>query len=380
MFTSERVRNIAYQALLLAAVVGIGWYLVSNTLHNLSTRQIQVGFGFLSKEAGFEIAEKLIEYDASSSYGRAFLVGLGNTLLVASMGVLLATVLGTLIGISRLSSNWLLARLAGWYVEVMRNIPLLLQLFVWYGIFTELLPPVREAISFGDWAFVSQRGFRLAWPAEHAGWRFAVWGLLAALVLFLTYRAAVRRRQQRTGAQWPLAWPAAVLVMGLPLCGWLLGGAPTTIEKPVLEGFDFQGGKVLSPEFMALMLGLVTYTAAFIAEVVRAGILAVDKGQGEAAMALGLTPNQRLRLITLPQALRVIIPPMTSQYLNLAKNSSLAVAIGYPDLVAVANTSMNQTGQAIEAIAILMAVYLSISLSISALMNWYNGRVRLVER
>ncbi len=380
MFASERIRNLAYQVLLLAAVVGLGWYLISNTLHNLSTRQIQVGFGFLSKEAGFEIAEKLIEYEPANSYGRAFLVGLANTLMIAGIGVVLATLLGSFIGIARLSSNWLLSKLAGWYVEVMRNIPLLLQLFVWYGVFTELLPSVREAITVGNWLFISQRGFRFAWPASHQGWSFALLGLLAAAVLMLGYRVLAARQQRRSGAQWPLLWPSLAMLVFLPLSGWMIGGAPTAIDLPILAGFDYQGGKVLSPEFMALLLGLVTYTAAFIAEVVRAGIISVDKGQGEAAQALGLSPNQRLRLITLPQALRVIIPPMTSQYLNLAKNSSLAVAIGYPDLVAVANTTMNQTGQAIEAIAILMAVYLSISLSISAFMNWYNGRVRLIER
>lgn len=380
MFASERIRNIAYQAVLLAAVIGLGWYLISNTLHNLSTRQIQVGFGFLTREAGFEIAETLIAYEPANSYGRAFLVGLANTLMIAVIGVILATVLGSLIGIARLSSNWLLAHLAGWYVEVMRNIPLLLQLFVWYGIFTELLPSVREAISFGDWLFISQRGFRFAWPAAHPAWPLALWAGLIATVLVFAYRALARRQQRQSGRQWPQFWPSVALLVGLPLAGWLLGGAPMAIDRPVLEGFDYQGGKVLSPEFMALLLGLVTYTAAFIAEVVRAGIMAVDRGQGEAAQALGLSSSQRLRLITLPQALRVIIPPMTSQYLNLAKNSSLAVAIGYPDLVAVANTTMNQTGQAIEAIAILMAVYLSISLSISAFMNWYNSRVRLVER
>ena len=380
MFSSERVRNIAYQAVLLVVVIGVGWYLISNTLHNLSTRQIQVGFGFLSKEAGFEIAEKLIEYEPANSYGRAFLVGLANTLMIAGIGVVLATLLGTLIGIARLSSNWLLAKLAGWYVEVMRNIPLLLQLFVWYGIFTELLPSVREAIVLGDWLFVSQRGFRFAWPAAHAGWTFAFWALMLGAVLLFAYRSLARWQQRRSGRQWPLLWPSLAVLVLFPLIAWAIGGSPIAMDRPVLEGFDYQGGKVLSPEFMALLLGLVTYTAAFIAEVVRAGIISVDKGQGEAAKALGLSANQRLRLITLPQALRVIIPPMTSQYLNLAKNSSLAVAIGYPDLVAVANTTMNQTGQAIEAIAILMAVYLSISLSISAFMNWYNGRVRLIER
>ena len=380
MIRSERVRGLVYQALLLAAVVGLGWYLVSNTLDNLAARNIRTGFGFLAKEASFEISEKLIAYDASDTYARAFLVGLGNTLMVAALGVLFATALGTVVGIARLSSNWLVARLASAYVEVMRNIPLLLQLFVWYGLFTELLPSVQQAIAVGDWLFVSQRGLYFALLAAHPAWPAAGWAVLAGVALALTWRALATRHQRATGVQWPVWLPAAVLIAGLPVLAWALMGAPLALDKPVLEGFNFQGGKVLSPEFMALLIGLSTYTAAFIAEVVRAGILAVDRGQDEAAKALGLSPSQRLRLVTMPQALRVIIPPMTSQYLNLAKNSSLAVAIGYPDLVMVANTTMNQEGQAIEAIAILMAVYLAISLTISLFMNWYNARVRLTER
>ena len=380
MFRHERARNILYQVLLLAAVVGIVWWLVSNTLHNLESRKIQTGFGFLAREAGFEIAETHVEYQPSDSYYRAFLVGIVNTLLVAAIGVVFATVLGTLIGIARLSPNWLLAKLASGYVEVMRNVPLLLQLFVWYGLFTEMLPPVREAIDFGGLAFLSQRGLRVAWPAPHPAWTMAGWAMLAGIALAFAWRARARAVQRETGRQLPVGLPTLALVLGLPAIAWAVSGAPTTIEVPELAGFDFQGGKVMSPEFSALVIGLSTYTAAFIAEVVRAGILAVDRGQGEAAMALGLSPGQRLRLVTLPQALRVIIPPMTSQYLNLTKNSSLAVAIGYPDLVAIANTTMNQTGQAIEAIAILMAVYLTISLAISLFMNWYNDRVRLVER
>ncbi|MEY3666199.1 MAG: hypothetical protein RLZZ153_2381 [Pseudomonadota bacterium] len=380
MLSSERARGILWQVLLVAAVGAVAWYLFSNTLHNLATRQIQVGFAFLNREAGFEIAEKLIEYDPSNNYARAFMVGLFNTLYVAALGIVLATLLGTLIGIARLSSNWLLSRMASTYVEVMRNIPLLLQLLVWYGLFTELLPGVRQAINVGGLLFISQRGFRFAWPESHPAWGAALWALAIGLVLALLWRAIARRRQAATGLQWPVGWPAALLIIGLPMAVWALYGAPTTLEIPKLAGFDFRGGRVVSPEFTALVIGLVTYTAAFIAEVVRAGILAVDRGQTEAAMSLGLSPGQRLRLVTLPQALRVIIPPLTSQYLNLTKNSSLAVAIGYPDLVAVANTSMNQTGQALEAIAILMAVYLSISITISVFMNWYNARVRLVER
>jgi len=380
MFRSERARGVVYQVLLLAAVVGVGWYLISNTLLNLSSRNIQVGFGFLSREAGFEISESLFEFDASHTYGRAFVVGMANTLYIAALGIFFATLLGTLIGIARLSSNWLVSRLASAYVEVMRNIPLLLQLFVWYGLFTELLPSVRQAIEVGGWLFISQRGFRYAWPAEHPAWTFALLAFLLAAVLAFAWRTLARRKQAATGVQWPVGWPSVALLLGLPVLAWAMAGAPTQFEIPEMQGFDFAGGRVLSPEFMALLIGLSTYTAAFVAEVVRAGILAVDKGQTEAGMSLGLTPGQRLRLVTLPQALRVIIPPMTSQYLNLAKNSSLAVAIGYPELVSVANTSMNQTGQAIEAIAILMAVYLTISLSISLFMNWYNDRVRLVER
>jgi general L-amino acid transport system permease protein len=379
MLKSERARGIFWQVLLIAAIGGIGWYLFSNTLHNLATRQIQVGFAFLGREAGFEIAETRIEFDPSMSYARALAVGVLNTLHVAAIGIVLATIMGALIGIARLSSNWLVARLASVYVEVMRNVPLLLQLFVWYGLFT-MLPGVRQAIAFGDWMFLSQRGAMIAWPAAHPVWPMMPWALAVGIGLAWLWRRWARRRQALTGQPLPLIWPAIALTLGLPLIVWALMGAPTEIEYPRLAGFNFQGGIKITPEFMTLLIGLSTYTAAFIAEVVRAGILAVDRGQTEAAMSLGLSPTQRLRLVTLPQALRVIIPPMTSQYLNLTKNSSLAVAVGYPDLVSVANTTMNQTGQALEAIAILMAVYLTISLAISAFMNWYNRHVRLVER
>jgi general L-amino acid transport system permease protein len=380
MFGSEKVRGIVWQVLLLVAVVVGGWYLFSNTQENLARSNIQVGFDFLSKEAGFEIAESLIPYDATQTYARAFLVGIGNTLYIALIGIILSTILGTVVGIARLSENWLVRKLASSYVEVMRNVPLLLQLLVWYAFFTELLPGVRQAINIGGLVFLSQRGLRYAWPVGHPAYLYAGIAFLIGAVAFGFYRSYARKRQEKTGLQLPLGWPAAVLLIGFPVIGWLIGGAPTELDVPVMSGFDMRGGQNISPEFTALLIGLTTYTAAFIAEVVRGGILAVDKGQTEAAEALGLGAGQRLRLVTLPQALRVIIPPMTSQYLNLTKNSSLAVAIGYPDLVSVANTSMNQTGQAIEAIAILMAVYLVISLMIALLMNIYNSRVRLVER
>ena len=380
MFGSEKIRGIIWQVLLLATVAAGVWYLFSNTQENLARNSIQVGFDFLSREAGFEIAESLIPYDATYTYARAFLVGIGNTLYVALVGVVLATILGTIVGIARLSQNWLVRKLASAYVEVMRNVPLLLQLLVWYVFFTEILPGVRQAIDIGGLVFLSQRGLRYAWPVGHPAFLYAGIAVLIGVAAFIFYRAYARKRQQATGVQLPLGWPAAALMLGLPVIAWLAGGAPTELEVPEMAGFDMRGGRNISPEFTALLIGLTTYTAAFIAEVVRGGILAVDKGQTEAGEALGLTAGQRLRLVTLPQALRVIIPPMTSQYLNLTKNSSLAVAIGYPDLVSVANTSMNQTGQAIEAIAILMAVYLAISLLIALLMNIYNSRVRLVER
>lgn len=380
MFSNERVRGVIWQAVLLAAVVATGYFLVSNTLYNLDQRNIRVGFDFLATEAGFDISESRVAFDASYSYGRAFLAGLVNTIWVAGFGVLLATVLGTVIGVARLSSNWLVAKLAMVYVETLRNIPLLLQLLAWYTLFTEMLPSVRQAISFGDLAFLSQRGFRFAWPVGAPGWTAAGIALVAGLVLTYLFSRWARKRQEQTGQQAPVGLITVGLILGLPFLAWAVSGAPTALEVPALKGFNFKGGLVITPEFTALWLGLSTYTAAFIAEVVRAGIEAVDKGQTEAAMALGLPPTRRLRLIVLPQALRVIIPPLTSQYLNLTKNSSLAVAIGYPDLVAVANTSMNQTGQAIEAIAILMAVYLSISLLIALFMNWYNDRVALIER
>ena len=380
MLSNEKARGIFWQVLLVVVIVLVAWFLVGNTLDNLATRNIQVGFGFLDKEAGFEIAESMIAYDASRSYARAFMVGLGNTLLVAACGIILATLLGVLVGVARLSQNWLLSTLASIYVEVMRNVPLLLQMLVWYGLFTELLPSVRQSIDLGGLAFLNQRGLRLAWPVSHPAFSAAGWALIAAIALFFAWRRVALGRQARTGKPPMLLWPGLALIVGLPLLAWAIGGAPTALEIPKLAGFNFRGGLNLSPEFSALLIALTTYTAAFIAETVRAGILAVDRGQTEASMALGLSSGQRMRLVTMPQALRVIIPPMTSQYLNLTKNSSLAVAIGYPDLVAVANTTMNQTGQAIEAIVILMAVYLVISILISLLMNVYNNRMRLVER
>jgi general L-amino acid transport system permease protein len=307
------------------------------------------------------------------------LVGVLNTLKVAVIGIVLATILGTVIGISRLSGNWLLSHLAAAYVELMRDIPVLLQLLFWY-LLLQNLPAPRQALHIGRLVLLSNRGIRFAWPVWQPAYAWAAGAWLAGVVLTLAWNRIARRRQDATGVK-PPVWPAALaLLVGVPLAVWAAFGAPFVPEYPVLKGFNFEGGGSVSPEYGALLTGLVIYTAAYIAENVRAGIQSVPFGQSEAALALGLHRGMVLRLVTLPQALRLIIPPLTSDFLNLTKNSSLAVAIGFPDIVAVANTTLNQTGQAIEGIAIIMAVYLTISLSISAFMNWYNAHIALVER
>jgi len=375
-----RIRGIAYQVLFVAAVGAAGAFLVHNTLVNLHRQNIATGFGFLDREAGFGIGESLIRYSPADTYARAFLVGLLNTLYVSALGIVLATVLGTVIGIARLSSNWLIRKLAQIYVEAFRNIPLLLQLFFWWAVLRESAPAPRQAWQILPGVFVSNRGvaFPVPLPDPAHCW------MLAALIVAILGAFAVGRwsksRQALTGAQFPTGWIGAGLICGLPLAVFLAAGAPLQLDWPELKGFNFGGGHLVSPEFAALLVGLTVYTGAFIAEIVRAGILAVSWGQSEAASALGLKPGHRMRLIVLPQALRVIVPPLTSEYLSLTKNSSLAVAIGYPDLVSIANTTMNQTGQAVEGIAMIMAVYLAISLLISLFMNMYNRSVALVER
>lgn len=380
VWNDPRFRAIAYQVLFVGCVVLAIWYLVDNTLENLRRQQVATGFGFLDREAGFEISQSLLSYSATSTYGRAFLVGLTNTLLVAFLGIILATLLGTLVGIARLSSNWLVARLARVYVEALRNVPLLLQLLFWYGLITISMPGPRQAISPVEGVYLSNRGLMFPVPESHPVHGAMAIGLLVAVAGAFALSRWAKIRQARTGQQFPVFLTSVGMIVGLPLLVWLFGGAPTALDVPVLRGFNIRGGFWLSPEFAALLAGLTTYTATFIAEVVRGGILGIPHGQSEAAAALGLRRGTALRLVILPQALRIIVPPTTSQYLNLTKNSSLAIAIGYPDLVSVGNTSLNQTGQAIEAIAIFMAVYLSISLAISAFMNWYNKKIALVER
>ncbi|HXD04720.1 MAG TPA: ABC transporter permease subunit [Burkholderiaceae bacterium] len=379
MQATERLRNVLYQVALVGAIGLVAGYAAFNLIHNLESRSIRIGFSYLTREAGFEISEKLLEYDATYTYGRAFVVGLLNTLFVSAVAIVAASVLGLSVGIARLSPNWLLRQMASVFVESVRNVPLILQLLMWYGMVTELFPPAERALQLGP-MFLSQRGLSLPWPEAHAGWPAALLGLVAAFVFWLIWSRRTQRLRAQTGRASAAWWPSLVAFVVLPMAGWAFMGAPTAFSMPELGGFDFEGGKNISPEFTALFVGLSIYTAAFIAEIVRGGIVAVPKGQIEAAQALNLTRAQRLRLVILPQALRVIIPPLTSQYLNLTKNSSLAVAIGYPDLVSISNTTLNQTGQAIEAIALMMAVYLTLSLAISGLMNWYNARVKLVER
>ncbi len=368
-----------YQVIVVGLVAFVVWYLVSNTLHNLAVRNISTGFGFLGREAGFAIGESPVSYSPADTYGRAVWVGLLNTLKVSVVGIIFATLLGTLIGIARLSKNWLVSGVASVYVEVMRNIPLLLQLFFWYAIITENMPGPRQALNPMPGVFLSNRGLKMpSLQGDAMDWILG--GLALAIVLVVLVAHWARKRQAATGQIFPLGSVAVALLLALPLAGWVGGGAELSFEMPELKGFNFVGGINLSPEFSALLLGLVIYTSAFVAEVVRSGIQAVGQGQWEAANALGLSRARTLRLVILPQALRVIIPPMTSQYLNLTKNSSLAVAIGYPDIVSVVNTTLNQTGQAIEGILIIMAAYLTVSLSISIFMNWYNKRIALVER
>lgn len=376
---SQAFRGLIYQIVAIAVLGLAVWFLASNTLTNMRVRGIQSGFDFMSQPAGFSIGESLFPFDSAESYWRAFLVGLSNTLRVAVAGIIFATILGTLVGVGRFSRNALVRGLCSAYVECFRNIPVLLQLLMWYLLLTEKLPPIQQAWKAGPF-FLSKGGVNYPIPVWQAGHAWAVVGLVAGVALAWIYRRWVRQRFEATGVLKSMFWVPVLLVLTTGLLGWLLGGAPSVMNLPVKGEFSVENGGALTPEFLALLLGLTIYTSAFIAEVVRSGIASVPAGQAEAAAALGLDQGLEIRLIMLPQALRVIIPPLTNQYLNLTKNSSLAVAIGYPDIVSIANTAMNQTGRAVECIAILMAVYLTISLLTSALMNGYNARVAIKER
>jgi general L-amino acid transport system permease protein len=445
-YNDPKVRSIVVQAVLLLVVIWFGWNLVDNTIRNLRASNIASGYDFLNTTAGFSLSFTLVPYAETSTYGRAIIVGFLNTLLVASTGIVAATVLGFLFGVMRLSRNWVISKIATLYVEFVRNIPLLLQIFIWYGAVLKPLPGPRQAPEIGlpypSWGFLlfvpliavgvyglmrgydefkestigragvtvgfvvwlvlvwyllnwlglsvidfvpmgmflSNRGILVPEPLFEQGSQVAFYALIIGLIGAWLVRRWAIKRQFETGEQFPHVLTGLGFIIGLPLLALIVSGWPISLEMPELKGFNFVGGMNLVPEFMALFLALSIYTAGFIAEIVRAGIQAVSHGQTEAAYALGLRRGLTLRLVIIPQALRVIIPPLASQYLNLTKNSSLAVAIGYPDLVATGGTVLNQTGQAVEVISIWMAVYLSLSLLTSAFMNWYNARMRLVER
>jgi general L-amino acid transport system permease protein len=375
------IRGWVFQIVVVGLVGALFWFLVSNTIDNLQRQKIASGFHYLQREAGFEIGDTMIPYSPASTYARAILVGVLNTLRVAVLGIIISTIFGTLIGVGRLSRNWLLSKICEWYVEAFRNVPLLLWLFLIYKMISEAFPGPRQAIRLlGDTVFLSNRGLYFPVPVADPIHEWMAVGLFVGLAAALVLNRWAKARQAATGQPFPIFRVGAAVILGVPFVIWLLGGAPYHMSWPELQGFNFIGGMVIQPEFTALLVGLVVYTSAFIAEIVRSGILALNKGQSEAAAAIGLSRGQEMRLVLLPQAMRVIVPPMTSQYLNITKNSSLAIAIGYPDLVAAVNVTINQTGQAIENILLIMAAYLTVSLSISGFMNWYNKRITLKER
>ncbi|MEM9357850.1 MAG: ABC transporter permease subunit, partial [Pseudomonadota bacterium] len=377
-FYDKEFHRFIWHIVTLGAVLGIGWYLYSNMVHNLETRQIQTGWDFLWRASSFDISESMIEYSSASPYWKALLVGLINTFRVAIVGCILATILGVFVGIASLSRNFLVNKLTAVYIHVLRNIPVLLQMIFWITV-AHALPSIREAKPVLG-TMVTQRGIYMPVPSADFGWTTGLIGLGIAIVAIWAMARWARQRLQLTGQTFPVFWWSLFLLIALPVLGWAIGGAPTAWDMPQPSRFNIRGGINLSPEFLAVLVALTLYTSAFIGEIVRAGILSVPKGQIEAARAVGLREGVIMRKVILPQALRVIVPPQTSQYLNLTKNSSLSVAIGYPDLVSTANTTMNQTGQAPEGILIIMVVYLSISLTISLFMNWYNKSIQLVER
>jgi len=379
-YNDPKKRSILFQVGTLLIVGLLTFYLISNTITNLEKQSIATGIGFLQKEAAFEIGESAIAYSAADTYGRALVVGFLNTLIVSFVGIIISILLGTVLGVARLSSNWLVSKFAGGYIELFQDIPVLLQLFFWYAFFYNILPSPKQALNPFIGVFLSNRGLVFGIPESHPVYKYMAIAVLAACIGIYFLRRWAKARQAQTGQLFPVFRVSLAILIGLPLLTWVLGGAPTAMNVPSLQGFNFVGGRNISPEFTALLLGLILYTAAFVAEVVRAGIQSVSKGQTEAAMSMGLKPAFVLNLVILPQALRVIIPPLTSQMLNLTKNSSLAVAIGYPDFVSVAGTTINQTGQAIEGVALMMIVYLTLSLLTSGFMNWYNKKMALVER
>jgi general L-amino acid transport system permease protein len=376
---SQAFRGVIYQIVTVALILAAVLYLAHNTKVNMDARGIQSGWDFMLGGAGFDIGESLFAYDSGDAYWKAFLVGFSNTLRVAVLGIILTTILGTLIGVGRFSHNALVRGICLCYVEFFRNIPVLLQLLMWYLMFTEVLPDSSAPMTLGP-LFLSKGGVNFPIPVWATGQTLAAVGMAIAVVIAFLYRRWAIKSFERTGIVRSMFWAPVGIVVGFGVLGWLLGGAPMAFDMPSQGEFAIENGGALTPEFLSVLLGLTIYTAAFVAEVVRGGISSVALGQSEAAAALGLSRRQTMRLVTLPQALRVIIPPVTNQFLNLTKNSSLAVAIGYPDVVSIANTALNQTGRAVECIAVIMLVYLSTSLTTSFGMNWYNNRSAIKER
>ncbi len=375
-----KIRGIFYQAVVFIGLFVFVWWIVGNTIDNLQRANIASGFAFMKSRAGFDLSQSLVEYSADSTYGRALLVGLLNTVLVAVLGIITATIIGFAVGVGRLSHNWLIRQICMVYVEIFRNIPPLLVIFFWYFGVLSVLPQPKNSIELPFASFLNNRGFSIPSPVWGEGaWLIGAAFVIAIIGSFFVARWA-RQRQMATGQPFPTLWTSIALIVGLPLLAFIVTGFPLSWDMPVLGRFNLRGGVQVKPEFLALYLALAFYTAAFIAEIVRAGILGVAKGQTEAAYALGLRPRQTTRLVVVPQAMRIVIPPLTSQYLNLTKNSSLAIAIGFPDLVAVGGTILNQTGQAIEIVAIWMVIYLGLSLATSVFMNWFNAKMALVER
>ncbi len=381
LWTDKKSRQMIIQIVVIVVVLSLIGFFVRNTLNNLELLGREASYDFLFTPSNYDINQHLIEYSSRSTHLRATVVGVINTALVAVLGIALATVVGFVAGVARLSSNFLINRIAYVFVEFCRNVPVLLWILLWHGIIVHSLPHPRQAMSMFDFVFLSNRGFYVPKPLlEPAFWGVAL-ALIIAIAGAVVFSRIAARKQAETGERYPVYWINVSVIVLLPLLAFWAMGTPAQLEFPEFQGFNFKGGLVLSPEFIALMFALGVYTGAFIAEIVRAGILAVSHGQTEAAYALGLKPNWAMRLVILPQALRVIVPPMISQYLNLTKNSSLAIAVGYMDIVAtIGGISLNQTGRALECMSIVLAIYLCISLSISAFMNWYNKSISLVER
>lgn len=380
LFYDPKVRGLVFQAVMLVALVSFVWWIIGNTAENLKRSNIASGFDFLNGRAGFDLAQTPIPFSSDSTYFRALVIGLLNTVIIAVLGIITAVLLGFMIGVGRLSRNWLIRKLSTIYVEIFRNIPPLLVIFFWYFGVLSVLPDPKQSIVLPLGGFLNNRGFFL----PKAIWGEGAWLIAAGLVVGIIFSVLMRKwahdRQMTTGQQFPVLWTSLAMIFGFPLLAYALTGFPLTFEFPTASRFNLSGGFQIKPEFLSLYLALSIYTASFIAEIVRAGILGVSKGQSEAARAVGFREGATLRLVVIPQAMRTIIPPLTSQFLNLTKNSSLAIAIGYPDLVAVGGTILNQSGQAIEIVAIWMAVYLGLSITTSLFMNWFNAKVALVER